>query len=1022
MSDSDCEKRLTIRYLALPNLFKHLPANPPNADQAMNIPRAIQLPSRNSIQAQLMLLVLTLTLPMTALWAWYAWTETRDAERDSFNAVRYIVERTAAHIGNTLDDYETITINLAKEYDLDRQSWSPQFEPKQFLRLHPGVISIGVYPPTKKAQPATAGNQMPTDLRTYLAQTWNGTAQSPSTFTISGAVWEPDVLRWVTVLTYPVQNQQGSRTGIVYLTIDLLDLNKAMLGAAHSDVVIPVIDRDNHFLMRSTDPQEWIGEALPATNAALIEGKRNEDFSAVDLNQQRRLYAMKTLEKSGWRVFAGMRETAAIGTARNKAATSVGLGLLTLLLMLAAIWRNARAIARPIDELSRAVVVMRRDSEYRVKLEGPKEVVEVGQQLNQLLDRVATEQQERQALADHYASIVNNARDCIFLFDDKQRIVDFNQHVQDVYGYSASELHHMAVKDLRAPEAQDGIERDWRASSADQGVLFETVHRSKSGETLYVEISANRFEKNGTVYVQSFVRDISERKRVEMALARQTRALTALSACNHVLNSAENVESLLSQVCDILLKVGGYPLAWVGRPEHDEAKRVSVWAKSGAAADYLDTADIRWADEPRGRGPAGLALRERRTVIARNLATQTGFEPWRDEATARGIASCIAMPLLANGNPIALLVVYGAASDVFDSDEVKLLEELANNVANGIADFLTREQAVHLESELEASDQRFQMLIEQLPAGMYILRDRIFAYANPRMDEILGMPYGALVGQDVKDFVLADDWHILVEANERMDLLGTTGNLQVRCQRQDGVVIEIGLQNVASHFEGTPAVIGMAQDIGERNRAQTEIHNYILQLERTTEATLQAVSNMVEKRDPYTAGHERRVGELAGAIGAEMGLSAHDIKGLRLAGFVHDLGKIAVPAELLAKPTRLNEAEMALIRMHPQAGYDVLKDIEFPWPIAHVILQHHERMDGGGYPNHLKGPDIVLEARIMMVADVVESMSSHRPYRPGLGIEAALAEIEKNSGVHYDTQVVEACTRLFREKNYQIAD
>ena len=353
---------------------------------------------------------------------------------------------------------------------------------------------------------------------------------------------------------------------------------------------------------------------------------------------------------------------------------------------------------------------------------------------------------------------------------------------------------------------------------------------------------------------------------------------------------------------------------------------------------------------------------------------------------------------------------------------MELLEELAGNIAYGLADLRTREHAGRLTSQLQASDQRFQMLIEQLPAGMYILRDRIFVYANPRMDEILGVAYGALVGQDVKDFVVDEDWHILVEANERMDLLGSTGHLQVRCQRKDGVLIEIGLQNVASDFEGEPATIGMAQDISERTRAQAEIQQYVLRLERTTEATLQAVSNMVEQRDPYTAGHERRVGELAAAIGVEIGLSAHEIKGLRLAGFVHDVGKIAVPAELLAKPTRLNEAEMALIRMHPQVGHDVLKDIEFPWPIAKVILQHHERMDGSGYPNGLKGPDILLEARIMAVADVVESMSSHRPYRPGLGLDAALAEIERFSGSRYDADVVNACTRLFRQKNYEIVN
>lgn len=173
-------------------------------------------------------------------------------------------------------------------------------------------------------------------------------------------------------------------------------------------------------------------------------------------------------------------------------------------------------------------------------------------------------------------------------------------------------------------------------------------------------------------------------------------------------------------------------------------------------------------------------------------------------------------------------------------------------------------------------------------------------------------------------------------------------------------------------------------------------------------------------RDPHTAGHERRVAGLAVAIGAELGFGAPRQEGLRVAGHLHDIGKITIPAEILSKPGKLRAIELQLIQGHPQASYDVLKGVEWPWPVAQVALQHHERMDGSGYPQGLKGEAILLEARIMTVADVVEAMSSHRPYRPGLGIDKALAEIERGRGTAYDTDIADACLRLFREKFYQL--
>jgi HD-GYP domain-containing protein (c-di-GMP phosphodiesterase class II) len=186
-----------------------------------------------------------------------------------------------------------------------------------------------------------------------------------------------------------------------------------------------------------------------------------------------------------------------------------------------------------------------------------------------------------------------------------------------------------------------------------------------------------------------------------------------------------------------------------------------------------------------------------------------------------------------------------------------------------------------------------------------------------------------------------------------------------------------------------------------------------------TVATGQVIERILELRDPYTINHQRRVADLAMAIAIEMGFSADRIDGLRLTGLIHDIGKIAVPAEILSKPTRLSEVELQHIRAHPQIGYDLIKSIDLPWPVAMTVLQHHERLDGSGYPLGIAGNEILLEAKIMGVADVIEAMSSHRPYRPALGMPKALEEISQKSGVLYDKDVVEACLRALQQKGFK---
>jgi len=212
------------------------------------------------------------------------------------------------------------------------------------------------------------------------------------------------------------------------------------------------------------------------------------------------------------------------------------------------------------------------------------------------------------------------------------------------------------------------------------------------------------------------------------------------------------------------------------------------------------------------------------------------------------------------------------------------------------------------------------------------------------------------------------------------------------------------------------------RDITTRVRTEKELKESWQRLHEALEGTIQAMALTIEIRDPYTAGHQRRVSKLSCAIARELGMSETQIEGLRVAGDIHDIGKIYVPAEILSKPGQITAIEYGIIKTHPQVGYDILKTIKFPWPVAQIVLQHHERLDGSGYPLGLVGDQILRESRILTVSDIVEAMSSHRPYRPARGIDEALGEVTKNKGSFYDSEVVDVCVRLFRENQFQFIE
>jgi PAS domain S-box-containing protein len=325
------------------------------------------------------------------------------------------------------------------------------------------------------------------------------------------------------------------------------------------------------------------------------------------------------------------------------------------------------------------------------------------------------------------------------------------------------------------------------------------------------------------------------------------------------------------------------------------------------------------------------------------------------------------------------------------------------------------------EEALRESKERYRLLIENSGSAITMVNiDGVHLFLNEMAAENLGGKPGDFVGKTLHDLFPKDD------ADKYLRRFRDVVESGVGRIYEDLVELPSGNQWFSTNMQPMADADGeiksvqmISQDITERKRAEEELQQSFEELRRAFEGTVTVLVSAVEMRDPYTAGHQRRVTQLACAIAKEMGLPEEQIEGIRMAGLIHDIGKINVPAEILSKPGPLTKLEFGLIKMHPQTGHDVLKAIEFPWPVAPIVLQHHERMDGSGYPQGLSGEEIILEARILAVSDVVEAMASHRPYRSARGIDKALEEISQNRGVLYDPEVVDACLKLFKEKRFE---
>lgn len=552
---------------------------------------------------------------------------------------------------------------------------------------------------------------------------------------------------------------------------------------------------------------------------------------------------------------------------------------------------------------------------------------------------------------------------------------------------------------------------------------IESEFRAADGSSGWVVVygEAERDESGKIVALRGAVADITGRKQAELRSRKIGRLYAALSMSNAAILHGGTPEQLFDDICRVIVEYGGMKLAWIGELDRAAGRIVPVSAY-GTGKEYLDGIEISLSsDEPRGRGATGTAGRENQAVWIADFARDSRTVPWRERAAIHGWRSSAALPLTRSGAPCAVLTFYAGEPDMFDEETCGLFVEMAAQISFALDKLDAQEERERVSKRLAEQEARFRALAEQSTVGIYTLSEGKISYINPYGAAMFGYSPDEIVGQAPKILVSAESLDQVMEHIRRRES-GEIKKLRYNFigQRKNGSTLTVSVDSTTIALDGRSVIMGVLQDISEQVEAERKIRDYVARIETMIENTVQAISTMVEMRDPYTSGHEMRVGELAAAIAAEMGLDTNIQRGLRLAGAVHDVGKLAVPAEILSKPGKLTRPEFELVKAHAAQGYEMLKGIKSPWPLAEVAQQHHERIDGTGYPRGLKGEEILLEARILAIADVVESMSSHRPYRPQVGIERALEEIEQGSGTAYDAAAAQACLRLFRDKDYKL--
>lgn len=437
--------------------------------------------------------------------------------------------------------------------------------------------------------------------------------------------------------------------------------------------------------------------------------------------------------------------------------------------------------------------------------------------------------------------------------------------------------------------------------------------------------------------------------------------------------------------------------------------------------DYLHNIQFH-LDNPQSKGTAVASFRTQKPFLVNDLSDieHDLSRKSLDFVNTMGSRSFICVPIVYKGESLGVLIVDNVQSKKpLSQTEMSLLMGIAPQIGISIKNAIAHQK-------IKESEECFRSLSENAPDIIYTLGIKgKFTYINPVVETILGYRPEEIIGRYFIDIVRKEDVHRCIEFFKQVrDHQQTIKEEMGILLHKDGTERYFSFScapnfDSESHFIG---VVGTFKNMTDIRKSEMELKKSFEKLQSVMSSTIDAISIIVESRDPYTAGHQRRVTQLATAIACELALSKEKIDLIRMGSLIHDIGKIYIPSEILTKPMKLNDIEYAMIKSHPEVARKILKQVDFIPTVVDMVYQHHERIDGSGYPRKLKRDDILIEARILAVADTVEAMATHRPYRASLGIEKALEEIENQRDILYDEAVADACLVLFREKGFQFKE
>ena len=595
-------------------------------------------------------------------------------------------------------------------------------------------------------------------------------------------------------------------------------------------------------------------------------------------------------------------------------------------------------------------------------------------QLEEVIEKQQKAETELRESEQKYRTLITQSPDGIFVVNLQGNFLAVNRIMYESLKYSEGELLSMSIWDIVPEQYVDQHKKrmvDIVTGKAPNEAA-EYMVRGKDGELYCVEIlSAPYYEGEKLVGFQGIARDITGRKQAEKAL----------------MESEAQYRLLAEHTTD------------------------TVWLMD---MNLKTTYQSPSAEKLRGYTPREILD----LPLEKHLAPESlklAFEVLAEE-----IPKVKTDP---DYNPIHTLDLELYCKDgttVWAESKFSVIRDPGGKAVSILAEARDITDRRRAEKALQESEEKYRNLFDNASEAIFVAEAGNIVFLNPRTSSMIGYSGDELLNRSFIEFIHPDERELVIDRHvKRLQGLALPSRYEFRIIHKTGTTIWVELNTVIISWEGKPATLNFLTDVTDRKLAAEKLTKSHESLQKTLNDAINTMVRIVELRDPYTAGHQQRVADLASAIAVKMKLEDTRISQLKMAAVIHDIGKMYVPSDILSKPGRLSDVEFGLIRTHAQGGYDIVKSMDFPCNVAKTVLQHHERLDGSGYPNHLKGEDTLLEAKILAVADVIEAMASHRPYRSSLGIDKALEEISRNKGKLYDPDVVDTCLELFNRDKFE---